>query len=99
MAHYDLSRHALRACRALAKLIDLNSIPDWVYVAETSYDAGEWSGPALAEVQQEIETEATELVAIRFGYLPKQLGIAFTYYQHTEFDMWRQSFPTLGDYQ
>ncbi len=84
MASYELTRHRLRACRALAKLIDLNSIPDWVWISETAFDAGEWSAPILADLQQEIETDATATVAIRFGYLPITLATAFTYYLNTE---------------
>ncbi len=99
MASYELSRHMLRACRALSKLIALNKIPDWVWKSETAFDGGEWSGPALGKVQEQIDDKATATVAIQFGYMPNQLSISFAYYTYTELDMWYASQPSLGNYR
>lgn len=99
MASYDLSRHMLRACRALAKLIALNTIPDWIWKSETAFDGGEWSGPALAKVQEQLNDKATTTVAMQFGYMPSQLSKAFTYYTNEEVYMWMESKPSLGCYR
>ncbi len=99
MASYELSRHALRACRAANRLIADKSITDEQWNAETAFDGGEWSAPAMGEWQCNMEHAVIGYVAIRFGYMPSQLATFIMYYDGTQQDMWRESFPHLGDYE
>lgn len=98
MAHYELTRHALRACRAANRLIAAKSISDEEWNANTAFDGGEWSAPAMGEWQCKMEHETIEYVAIRFGYMPMQLATFIMYYDGTQENMWRDSFPSLGEY-
>lgn len=99
MASYELSQHALRACRAANRLIADKSITDEQWNAETAFDSGEWSEAALCDMHVQMEHDTISYVAIRFGYMPSQLAHFVMYYDGTQEDMWRESFPTLGEYK
>ena len=99
MASYELSHHALRACRAANRLIADKSITDEQWNAETAFDSGEWSEAALCDMHVQMEHDTISYVAIRFGYMPSQLAHFVMYYDSTQSDMWFKSFPSLGEYK
>lgn len=98
MASYELSQHALRACRAVNRLIADKTISDEQWNAETAFDGGEWSAPALDDMHIEMEHDTIAYVAIRFGYMPSQLAHFVMYYDGEQENMWRESYPSLGEY-
>jgi hypothetical protein len=83
-----LTKHALRACRAVARLIRDNSITDIEWQANSAFDGGEWSQPAMARHQEQMETRMIETVALRFGYMPSELEKMYFVYVNTESDLW-----------
>ena len=97
MAGYELTRHATRACRAANRIIADKTISDEQWNAETEFDGGEWSEAALCDMHVQMEHDAITYVAIRFGYMPSQLANFVMYYDGTQEDMWRESFPLLGE--
>lgn len=79
-----LLKMAIRSCIRVLRI----STKGWAAAeeADSSYDAGEWSGPAWADNWQQEEDRVVKMVARLFDISHSQLGIAWQTWDHNEGD-------------
>lgn len=96
---HELSKEELQACRAAARLINDKSITDIHWEAATAFDAGEWSGPILGEMQAELEHDVFAYVGKRFGMTECYMANCFMFWCGTEADIYQRALMAAGDNQ
>ena len=83
------TRHMKRAIRAALRLLSITT-EGWAEgeACDRHFDGGEWSGPAWSENWAVEEERVIELVALRFGYMPRAVSDAIAWWRTFELDYW-----------